>query len=309
MSAGCPACGFVNPGDAVYCGRCGGTLGPTCPSCGFGPLPAGLAYCTACGAEIESPEVALERKIVSVVFVDIVEFTSLAEKLDPEDVRRIIDPYYLSVRQELERYGGTVEKFIGDAAMALFGAPIAHEDDAERAVRAAHAVREAVGGLHDDEGSPRLQIRIGIATGEAVVTLNARPDEGTAMAHGDVVNTAARIQAAAPVDGILVDERTYRGTRFQVDYRPGPQIQAKGKTKPVPSGRSSRRAGEPGPNGSGTRARSLAGSAELERPRADARRSGGPRGNRGSPRSSARPGSASHASSGSSSCGSSAVRR
>jgi class 3 adenylate cyclase/tetratricopeptide (TPR) repeat protein len=234
MSAGCPACGFLNPGDAVYCGRCGGTLGPTCSSCGFGPLPAGLAYCTACGAEIESPEVALERKIVSVVFVDIVGFTSLAEKLDPEDVRRIIDPYYVCVRQELERYGGTVEKFIGDAAMALFGAPIAHEDDAERAVRAAHAVREAVGRLHDDEGSPRLQIRIGIATGEAVVTLNARPDEGTAMAHGDVVNTAARIQAAAPVDGILVNERTYRGTRFQVDYRPGPQIQAKGKTKPVP---------------------------------------------------------------------------
>jgi class 3 adenylate cyclase/tetratricopeptide (TPR) repeat protein len=233
MSAGCPACGFVNPGDAVYCGRCGGALGPTCPSCGFGPLPEGLAYCTACGAELLPAEVALERKIVTVVFVDVVGFTAMAESLDPEDVRRIIDPYYARVRQELERYGGTVEKFIGDAAMALFGAPIAHEDDAERAVRAAYAVREAVGRLHE-EGSPRLQVHIGIATGEAVVALNARPDEGDAMAHGDVVNTAARIQTAAPVDGILVDERTYRGTRFQIDYRPGPQVQAKGKAKLVP---------------------------------------------------------------------------
>ena len=233
MSAGCPACGFLNPGDAAYCGRCGGALGRTCSSCGAGPLPTGLAYCTACGAELERPEPALERKIVSVMFVDVVGFTTLAETLDPEDVRRIIDPYYASVREELERYGGTVEKFIGDAVMALFGAPTAHEDDAERAVRAAHAVREAVSRL-DDEGSGKLQVRIGIATGEAIVALNVRPEEGAAMAHGDVVNTAARIQTAAPVDGILVDERTYRGTRFQIDFRPGPRVHAKGKTDPVP---------------------------------------------------------------------------
>jgi class 3 adenylate cyclase len=234
MSAGCPACGFTNPGDAAFCGRCGGTLGPTCSSCGFGPLPAGLAYCTACGAAIEPPAVELERKIVSVVFVDVVGFTSMAEKLDPEDVRRIIDPYYARVREELERYGGTVEKFIGDAAMALFGAPVAHEDDAERAVRAALAVREAVGRLHQEQASTRLQVRIGVATGEAVVTLNALPAEGAAMAHGDVVNTAARIQVSAPVDGILVDERTYRGTARRIDYRASTQVDAKGKTAPVP---------------------------------------------------------------------------
>ena len=123
MSAGCPACGFLNPGDAAYCGRCGRTLGRTCSRCGAGQLPTDVTYCTSCGAELEQPEPALERKIVSVVFVDVVGFTKLAEKLDPEDVRRIMDPYYACVRAELERYGGTVEKFIGDAAMALFGAP------------------------------------------------------------------------------------------------------------------------------------------------------------------------------------------
>ena len=233
MSAGCPACGFLNPGDAAYCGRCGRTLGRTCSRCGAGQLPTDVTYCTSCGAELEQSEPALERKIVSVVFVDVVGFTKLAEKLDPEDVRRIMDPYYACVRAELERYGGTVEKFIGDAAMALFGAPAAHEDDAERAVRAANAVREAVSRL-GDEGSAKLQVRVGIATGEAIVALNIRPEDGSAMAHGDVVNTAARIQAAAPVDGILVDERTYRGTRFQIDFRPGPQLRAKGKTAPVP---------------------------------------------------------------------------
>jgi class 3 adenylate cyclase/tetratricopeptide (TPR) repeat protein len=233
MSASCPACGFQNPGDAAYCGRCGTSLARTCPSCGAGPLAAELAYCTACGAELERPEPALERKIVSVVFVDVVGFTKLAETLDPEDVRTIIDPYYATARAELERYGGTVEKFIGDAVMALFGAPVAHEDDAERAVRAAHAVREAVSRLGDD-GPARLQVRIGIATGEAIVALNARPEKGAAMAHGDVVNTAARIQTAAAAHGILVDERTYRSTRFQIDFRAGPQVHAKGKASPVP---------------------------------------------------------------------------
>jgi class 3 adenylate cyclase/tetratricopeptide (TPR) repeat protein len=231
LSAGCPACGFLNPGDAAYCGRCGGALGRTCASCGAGRLPAELKYCTTCGAELDRPEPALERKIVSVVFVDVVGFTTLAENLDPEDVRRIIDPYYACVRSELERYGGTVEKFIGDAVMALFGAPTAHEDDAERAVRAANAVREAVARL--GEYDAKLQVRVGIATGEAIVALNARPEAGAAMAHGDVVNTAARIQSAAPVDGILVDERTYRATRFQIDFRPGPHVHAKGKAKPV----------------------------------------------------------------------------
>jgi class 3 adenylate cyclase/tetratricopeptide (TPR) repeat protein len=169
---------------------------------------------------------------VSVLFVDLVGFTSLAEKLDPEDVRRVLDPYYARVREELERYGGTVEKFIGDAVMAVFGAPTAHEDDPERAVRAACAVREAVVALGTDH-SPALHVRIGVATGEAAVALGASPVDGEAMAHGDVLNTAARLEAGAPADGILVDERTYRATRFQVDFRPAPPLHAKGKQKAI----------------------------------------------------------------------------
>jgi class 3 adenylate cyclase/tetratricopeptide (TPR) repeat protein len=232
MSVSCPACGFLNAGDAAFCGRCGGAFGPMCPACGAGPLSAATSYCTACGAELEQAPIPVERKIVSVLFVDLVGFTGLAEKLDPEDVRSVLDPYYARVREELERYGGTVEKFIGDAVMALFGAPTAHEDDPERAVRAANAVREAVARPAKDE-SPELHVRVGVATGEAVVAVGARRAEGEAMAHGDVVNTAARLEAGAPVDGILVDERTYRATRFQIDFRPAPPLHAKGKTKAI----------------------------------------------------------------------------
>jgi class 3 adenylate cyclase/tetratricopeptide (TPR) repeat protein len=230
----CPACGVLNDREAAFCGGCGVALGIICPSCGAGPLPAGVAFCTACGTELARPGVLLERKIVSVVFVDLVGFTAMSEVLDPEEVRRLLGPYYQRVREQLEGYGGTVEKFIGDAVMALFGAPVAHEDDAERAVRAGYAVLQAVRRLPSDGTAAALRVRIGIATGEAVVDVNARPQEGEATAHGDVVNTAARLQTGAPVDGILVDERTYRATRFQIDFRPEPLLLAKGKAEPVP---------------------------------------------------------------------------
>src|SRR5262245_54353276 len=233
MNTSCPACGFLNAGDGAFCGGCGLTLPRFCSACGTGPLAAEVSYCTSCGAELEQFGAAVERKIVSVLFVDLVGFTGLAESLDPEDVGAVLDPYYTRVRTELERYGGTVEKFIGDAVMALFGAPVAHEDDPERAVRAANAVREAVSGLGKATPPTELHVRIGVATGEAVVKVRARPAEGEPMAHGDVVNTAARLQVGAPVDGILVDERTYRGTRLQIDYRPVSPLVAKGKAKPV----------------------------------------------------------------------------
>src|ERR1700730_4201130 len=129
-----------------------------------------------------------ERKVVTVLFADLVGFTSRAEQLDPEDVEAILRPYHERVRSELERHGGTVEKFIGDAVMALFGAPTAHEDDPERAVRAALAIRDWV---LDQEG---LQVRIAVNTGEVLVTLGARTAEGEGMASGDVVNTTARLQ-------------------------------------------------------------------------------------------------------------------
>src|SRR5436305_1493394 len=146
-----------------------------------------------------------ERKVVTVLFADLVGFTSRAEHLDPEDVEAILRPYHARLREELERFGGTVEKFIGDAVMALFGAPVAHEDDPERAVRAALAIRDWVR-EHDTE----LQLRLAVNTGEALVAVDARPDLGEGVASGDVVNTSARLQAAAPVNGVLVGELTYR---------------------------------------------------------------------------------------------------
>jgi len=167
-----------------------------------------------------------ERKVVTVLFCDLVGFTSRAESLDPEDVEAILRPYHERVRAELERHGGTVEKFIGDAVMALFGAPVAHEDDPERAVRAALAIREFA--LEDG-----LELRVGITTGQALVSLDADPAAGEGMASGDVVNTAARLQSAAPVNGILVDESTYRATRRAIGYDAADPIEAKGKSAPV----------------------------------------------------------------------------
>jgi class 3 adenylate cyclase/tetratricopeptide (TPR) repeat protein len=165
---------------------------------------------------------------VTVLFADLVGFTFRAEQMDPEDVRALLSPFYARLRAELERFGGTVEKFIGDAVMALFGAPAGHEDDPERAVLAALAIRDWV----REEG--RVQVRVGVHTGEALVVLGARPEQGEGMAAGDVVNTAARLQAAAPVNGVLVGERTFRATREVIEYRQGPPVIAKGKRVPVP---------------------------------------------------------------------------
>ena len=196
-----------------------------CPNCGQ-ENPEGFRLCGMCGTPLVVEQVRQERKVVTVLFCDLVGFTAQAEKLDPEDVRAILGPYHGRLRSVLEHYSGTVEKFIGDAVMALFGAPTAHEDDPERAVRAALAIRD----VGREEG---LEVRIGIATGDALVTLGARPEEGEGMAAGDVVNTAARLQAAAPVNGILVGQSTYRATRHAIDYVQVEPVLAKGKEKPV----------------------------------------------------------------------------
>ena len=187
------------------------------------------SFCSGCAAPLV-PEVPAreERKVVTCLFCDLVGFTARAERMDPEDVRRLLQPYHARVRSELERRGGTVEKFIGDAVMAVFGAPVAHEDDPERAVRAALAIRDALA----EEGE--LEIRIGITTGEALIALDARPETGEGMASGDVVNTAARLQAAAPIGSILVDDTTYHATERAIEHRETPPVEAKGKTAPIP---------------------------------------------------------------------------
>jgi class 3 adenylate cyclase len=210
---------------------------PTCPSCGQ-ENPEGARFCNACAAPLGADnELAREeRKVVTVFFADLVGFTGRAELLDPEDVRGVLSPYYARLRSEIERFGGTVEKFIGDAVMAVFGAPTAHEDDPYRAVRAALAVRDAIQELNEADPALDLHVRIAVNTGEAVVALGARPSEGEGMVAGDVVNTAARLQTAAPVDGILVGEATYRATERTIEYEPGQPVQAKGTSDPIPCG-------------------------------------------------------------------------
>src|SRR5438477_7672005 len=197
----CPACGQENPERSRFCGMCGAALVPT------------------------ASRPREERKVVTILFTDLVGSTARAEGLDPEDVRATLSTYYAQLRAELERHGGTVEKFIGDAVMAVFGAPVAHEDDPERAVRAAIAIRDSIG--------EELQIRTAVNTGEALVALDARAVEGEGMVSGDVVNTTARLQSAAPVNGIRVGEGTYRATRHAIDYREASPVEAKGKTEPV----------------------------------------------------------------------------
>src|SRR5438067_10470465 len=199
----CSACGRENPSDSRFCNSCGAPLAST-------------------------PEARREeRKIVTVLFADLVGFTSRAERLDPEDVRALLDPYWRHLRDELERFGGTVEKFIGDAVMALFGAPLAHEDDPERAVRAALAIRDWV---REEE---ELHVRVAVNSGEALISLGARPEAGEGMASGDLVNATARLQSAAPVDGVLVGETTYRATRHVIDYVEREPVEAKGKAEPI----------------------------------------------------------------------------
>ena len=198
-----------------------------CPSCGQ-ENPAGARFCFSCGKPFEETAAREERKVVTVLFADLVGFTSRADAMDPEDVRALLSPYHQRLRSELERFGGTVEKFIGDAVVALFGAPVAHEDDPERAVRAALAIRDWV---REEEAD--LQLRIAVNTGEALIALGARPEAGEGMASGDVVNTTARLQSAAPVNGILVGETTWRATRDRIEYAEHEAVSAKGKSAAV----------------------------------------------------------------------------
>jgi class 3 adenylate cyclase len=171
--------------------------------------------------------------VVTVLFADLVGFTARAERLDPEDVRAILTPYFARVRREIESFGGTVEKFIGDAVMAVFGAPVVHGDDPERAVRAALAMCSAVKELNRDDPELELKIRIAVNTGEALVSLAASVTQGEGVVAGDVVNTASRLQEAAPVNGILVGEETYRATRSVIRYEDAEPVVAKGKQEPV----------------------------------------------------------------------------
>ena len=149
---------------------------------------------------------------MTILFCDLVEFTSRFDLADPEDVQDTLATYHARVRREIERFGGTVEKFIGDAVMAVYGAPVAHEDDAQRAVFSALRIPAVIEELNETNRDLPLAVRIGIETGVAVVSLGAEASvQGIAI--GDVVNTASRLQGVAPIGGILVGEGTHRLTR------------------------------------------------------------------------------------------------
>jgi class 3 adenylate cyclase/tetratricopeptide (TPR) repeat protein len=204
-----------------------------CPSCGE-ENPDKFRLCGFCGTPLAAaPPPSEERKVITAIFVDLVGSTARSENLDPEDVKSLVAPYHARVRVELEAHGGTFEKFSGDAILALFGTPKAHEDDPERAIRAALAVRQGIAELNEGDEWLDLHIRTGIHTGEALVMLGARPGEGEWSAAGDVLNTAARIQSAAPTDGILVSRTTYLATMDSFAFSAAEPIQAKGKTEPV----------------------------------------------------------------------------
>ena len=191
--------------------------------------PAAARFCLACGTPLVEVVPRDERRVVTVIFVDLVSFTARAERLDPEDVRAVLAPYHEHVRREIESFGGVVEKFIGDAVMGIFGAPVAHGDDAERAVRAGLEIRDSIRRVTDAD----LQIRIAVNTGDAVVSLAARPALGESMVAGDVVNTASRLQSAAPINGVVVGEQTYIQTRDVIEYEAAEPVIAKGKTQAV----------------------------------------------------------------------------
>jgi class 3 adenylate cyclase/tetratricopeptide (TPR) repeat protein len=201
------------------CGRCGEDN------------PERARFCLACGAALgAAPKTSRqERKFVSVLFVDLVSFTSRSDRADPEDVRDLLERYHARSKGVIESYGGIVEKFVGDAVMAVFGAPVAHSDDAERAVRAGLAVLGAIIELNRDDPALGLEARAAVNTGEALVAVEADSRTGEALAMGDVVNTAARLQPAAPRGRLVVGEPTYRATRASIAYDALPPIEAKGK--------------------------------------------------------------------------------
>jgi class 3 adenylate cyclase/tetratricopeptide (TPR) repeat protein len=206
---------------------------PRCAVCGQ-DNPGGFRFCGGCGASLAGPAraPAEERRLVTVLFCDLVDFTARSDQADPEDVGALLRPYHARQRAEIERRGGTLDKFIGDGVMAVFGAPLAHEDDPERAVRCALGMLAAMEELNQASPNLDLAVRIGVTTGEALVRLG--PDRQTEGVVGDVVNTASRLQGVAPAGGVVVGEATFRATSRLFDYQELGAVQVKGKADPVP---------------------------------------------------------------------------
>jgi class 3 adenylate cyclase/tetratricopeptide (TPR) repeat protein len=240
----CPSCAAENRPEARFCLGCGTALARACPN--GHPVTADARFCDECGAAVDASTAAAappslppaaasapaaERRLVSVLFADLVGFTALSESRDSEEVRELLSRYFETCRRLIELYGGTVEKFIGDAVMAVWGTPVATEDDAERAVRAGLDLVAAVSALGDEVGAPELRARAGVLTGEAAVTLGAT---GEGMVAGDLVNTASRIQSVAEPGAVLVGDSTRRATEQTIAYADAGSHELKGKIGLVP---------------------------------------------------------------------------
>jgi class 3 adenylate cyclase/tetratricopeptide (TPR) repeat protein len=244
VALACASCGAEHSSGARFCSECGAPLHRICPGCGS-EQPAGATFCSNCGIALredarraaDTADERQERRVVTVLFADLAGSTALGERLDPEDVRELQGELFELINAEVERFGGTTEKFAGDAVLAVFGIPQAHEDDPERAVRAALAVRESfvafterVHGRHGAE----VGLRIGVNTGEVVSGREAAA-RGELMVSGDAVNVAARLQQHADPGEVLVGQRTQAATSRTISYEEHEAIEAKGKSAPVPS--------------------------------------------------------------------------
>jgi len=242
----CAKCEAANPAEARFCMSCGTALQRSCPECGT-PAPAEARFCMACGAPLESPATtqpaapphpapsaprAEERRTVTVLFADLSGYTSVAERMDPEAVKGLVDGCLRRLAEEVDRFGGRIDKYMGDAVMATFGAPTAHADDPERAVRAGLAMQEAMAeigpGLAADHGI-QLALRVGINSGE--VLAGTVGDAYTVI--GDAVNVASRLQACGRPGSVTVGERTMRASGARISYRPLEPLALKGKAERV----------------------------------------------------------------------------
>jgi class 3 adenylate cyclase/tetratricopeptide (TPR) repeat protein len=261
MGRSCQACGAENPERAQFCMSCGSELAPRCPSCGA-ENPAGAKFCIECGTALgaksapgETPAAAPaatappaappeERRLATVLFADLSGYTAAAERLDPEAVKAMVDRTLRRLGEEIERYGGTIDKFIGDNVMGVFGAPVSHEDDPERAVRAGLAMQEAMAEANRSSEATTgvsFSLRVGINSGE--VMAGAVGDRYTVM--GDPVNVAARLQAASRPNSVTVGESTYRASREAIAYERLEPLLLKGKEEPVPAWEATGTLGEP----------------------------------------------------------------
>ncbi len=230
----CGTCGASAPDGSRFCPSCGSALGRRCPTCGAA-VTDDDRFCATCGTALDETPAASgsERKLVTVLFADVTGSTQLGERLDPEQLRAVMDAYFSAMRTEIEAEGGTVEKFIGDAVMAAFGVPLAHEDDPARALRAGlrmlARLPEVNRELERDHGVS-LQIRIGVHAGEVLATVDPQP--GEAMVTGDPVNVAARLQTVAEPGELLASERTVAAARVFVAEDRG-SFELKGKSEGV----------------------------------------------------------------------------